>query len=72
MEKKNDMKTYCPLSMISGNPTICVKYSDVEQAKCYVCPPISLSKMSNLSRLVDDYDLGGTVPLNVHVVGRVR
>lgn len=73
MGKRNDLITICPLSMISGNPTPCVKFSDGEHAaKCYVCPPISLSKLSNLSRLVDDYDLGGTVPLNVHVVGRVR
>ena len=77
MEKRNDLITICPLSMISGNPTPCVKAGvvigeDVEHAKCYVCPPISLSKMSNISRLVDAYDLGDTVPLNVRVVGRVR
>lgn len=55
MPTNDEATIFCPLSMISGNPTPCVKTVD-EGSRCYTCIAVAISKLGNLGRLADTYD----------------
>lgn len=49
-----EVNVICPLSMIGGRPTSCVKFAS-EDSRCLTCVAMGLARLGDLGKLVNGY-----------------